>query len=81
MIATGNGRGPCWSHLSVVQCAARGARLATGHISAEQPALKIVRRGGLDFDSLVAASGTERCPKERGIQTQNGLGGLLNLLW
>ena len=58
----------------------RGARLATRHISAEQPALKIVHRGGLDFDSIVAASGQERCPIERGIQTQNGLGGPLDLL-
>lgn len=45
--------------ISVVQCAVRGARLATGHISAEQPALKIVRGGELDFDSLIASGGPE----------------------
>ena len=58
-------RSLCWSHLSVVQCAVRVARWATGHNYAEQPALKIVRKGGLDFDSLVAVSGTERYPNER----------------
>ena len=69
--------------VSLVRSTMRSVRctVGDGHISAEQPALKIARRGVLDFDSLVAASGTERCPKERGIQTQNGLGGLLNLLW